>query len=37
MPAWAVKRYLPSSEIADWGIIFEYEDEKTKEVQENQK
>jgi hypothetical protein len=34
MPAWAVKKYLPSSEISDWQIIFEYEDEKAKEAQE---
>jgi len=35
MPRWAVKRYLPSSEITDWKIIFDYEDEKAKEKQES--
>lgn len=33
MPAWEVKRRLPSSEIADWAVIFAYEDEKLKETE----
>jgi hypothetical protein len=31
MPAWEVKKRLPSSEITDWSIIFDLEDEKANE------